>query len=211
MAKGVWLDHVQLAMDMAKGIVEGAVTLDEGMASLKGLTVGPNALLENILRLTSIGITGHVHRPDPDFKPTAFRRGSIFAPETSQQAMRGLDIVNQMLGHPRWRLVVLNHLWEKVKPENLKWLEVFTQHLTTDAAYAILMNLPKTASRNQARVLVSVKVAEYLPEPQREPIAAIAKTKRKIPALYRLTSWQCCHQSGSASTRDHLMGVDLGL
>lgn len=206
MGKAVYLDHVDLCAALARGILEGEVSLDKARADLTGLTVGKFELVEDIFRLGSVAPDSHV-RETVDISKWQTR----FVPQTSTKAMRALEVINEMLVHPKLRLEVLNYLWEKTKPKDLGWLEVFSKHLTVESAYAILLNLPKTTSRNKGKVVVSVKVGEYLPEEQREPIALIARKKGKVALLYKYTAWPCCHRVASANTREHLMGADLGL
>ncbi|MBD8089027.1 hypothetical protein IFT48_03460 [Pseudomonas fluorescens] len=206
MGKAVFLDHVDLCLALAGGILEGEVPLDKAVANLAGLTVGRFELVEDIFRLGSVAPDSHV-RETVDISKWQTR----FVPHTSTKAMRALEVINEMLVHPKLRPEVLNYLWESVKPKDLGWLEVFTKHLTVESGYAVLLNLPKTTSRNKAKVLVSVKVGEYLPESHREPIALIARMKGKVELLYKYTAWPCCHQVASAKSRENLMGTDLGL
>lgn len=206
MGKAVYLDHVDLCAALAFGILEGEVSLDKARADLSGLTVGRFELVEDIFRLGSVAPDSHV-RETVDISKWQTR----FVPQTSTKAMRALDVINEMLVHPKLRVEVLNYLWEKTKPKDLGWLEVFSKHLTVESAYAILLNLPKTTSRNKGKVLVSIKVGEFLPEDKRTGVAEIARAKGKIELLYHYTGWPCCHHTASRKSRDNLMAADLGL
>jgi len=206
MGKPVFLDHLRLCTALASGILEGEVMLDKARAELSGLTVGRFELVEDIFRLGLIAPDAHV-REAVDVSKWETR----FVPHTSTKAMRALEVINEMLIHPKMRIEVLNYLWEKTKPKDLGWLEVFSKHLTVESGYAILLNLPKTTSRNKGKVLVPIKVGEFLPEDKREGVARIARAKNKMELLYKYTAWPCCHDIASGKSREHLMAADLGL
>ena len=198
--KAVFLEHVQLNTANSMSLLEGSITLDRALSDLKGLSVGREDLLSTLMSLASVEISCHIRG----------QKGGFY-PESSAKAMRGLDVLNDMLTHPRWRQTVLNHLWEELKPKDMTWLRVFSEHLTAQAAYAILMNLPKPTSRGRAKVLVSTKVGGFLPEEKRMAVAEIARAKGKIELLYHYTAWPCCHHNASKKSRDNLMAADLGL
>lgn len=198
--KAVFLEHVQLNTANCMSLLEGSITLDRALSELKGLSVGREDLLSTLMSRASVSISCHVRDQNGGFYP-----------ESSAKAMRGLDVLNDMLSHSRWRQTVLNHLWEELKPKDMTWLRVFSEHLTVHAAYAILMNLPKPTSRGCAKVLVSTKVGEFLPEDKRMGVAEIARAKGKIELLYHYTAWPCCHHTASKKSRDTLMAADLGL
>lgn len=198
--RAVHLEHVLLNRENSMHLLEGSITLARALSDLKGLSVGRDDLLGSLMSLACVSISAHVR----DEK-------GAFHPQSSMKALRGLDVIGDMLVDTRWRQTVVNHLWETLKPFDMVWLRVFCEHLTDKAAYALLMSAPKPTIRVKAKVDVVTRTGEYIPEGKREAVAEIARAKGKMAVLYALTGWQCCHQVASAKSREQLMGTDLGL
>jgi len=196
----VFLGDVNHVASNCMNLLEGSITLDRALDDLKGLSVGREELLFRLMNLACISISGHVRDSQGGFYP-----------ESSMKAMRGLDVINDMLEHPRLRQTVVNHLWGTLKPGDKTWLRVFCEHMTDNASFTLLMSAPKPTIKAKAMVYVATRTGEYLPDGKREAVAQIARAKGKIEALYSLTGWQCCHQVASVKSRDKLMGTDLGL
>lgn len=182
-------------------ILDGLMPIEEVARSILGGEFNVHWLLGNLFKTARIS-------PSAKGRMEATMTESAF---DEPQAMAACHCLEALLGYDHIRQQVVEFILQGLSRRQGPWLRELLQRLSWDAKLDLLTSLPSGNNPPFASRLLSSALLDLMGDLQEEPLVLYADGHQCLVQLYRLTRHPSLLVHATASERDQIFAVDIGL